>query len=99
MEWLKARRFRPRLEAGYLLRLLQRGDSLSLPHSRPMPVIGPRCHELRIADSDKTWRIMYRVDPDAIVIAEVFQKKTRTTPKAVIDTCKARFRMYDDASQ
>ena len=32
-----------RLEAGNVLRLLQQGESLGLPHSRPMPVIGPRC--------------------------------------------------------
>ena len=88
-----------RLEAGYLLRLLQRGDKLSMPHSRPMPSIGLRCHELRITDGDKIWRIVYRTDVDAIVIGEVFQKKTATTPKKIFDVCKARFRMYDDASR
>jgi len=39
-----------RLETGYLLRRLQQGDSLGLPHSRPMPGVGPRCHELRVRD-------------------------------------------------
>src|SRR5208337_4008154 len=34
-----------RLEAGYLLRLLQQGESLGLPRSRPMPSIGPGCLE------------------------------------------------------
>ncbi len=47
-----------------------------MPHSRPMPSIGPRCHELRIQDQSKTWRIVYRRDSDAIVIAEVFAKTT-----------------------
>lgn len=88
-----------RLEAGYLLRLLQRGDLLSMPHSRPMPSIGPHCHELRITDKGKIWRIMYRIDTDAIVIADVFCKKTATTPKTVIGICKSRFRMYDDAQE
>ena len=88
-----------RLEAGYMLRLLQRGELLSMTHSRPMPSIGPHCHELRIADSDKIWRIVYRIDVDAIVIAEVFQKKTAAKPKPVIDICKFRFGMYDDASK
>ena len=60
-----------------------------------MPDIGTRCHELRIPDEDKTWRIVYRIDPDAIVIAEVFEKKTRTTPRRVIDTCRRRLREYD----
>jgi phage-related protein len=62
-----------------------------------MPSIGPRCHELRINDADATWRIIYRIDADAIIIGEVFSKKTGKTPKAVIDTCKRRFRDYDDA--
>jgi phage-related protein len=65
-----------RLETGFMLRKLQRGHSLEMPHSRPMPAIGERCHELRIMDIDTTWRIIYRVDSDAIVIADVFSKKT-----------------------
>jgi phage-related protein len=85
-----------RVEAGFLLRKLQEGEALSLPHSRPMPSIGPRCHELRINDRNATWRIVYRVDPDAIVILEVFKKTTAKTPVPVIDTCKRRLRMYDD---
>jgi phage-related protein len=66
-----------------------------LPHSRPIPAIGPRCHELRIQDRAVTWRIVYRLDPDAVVIAEVFSKKTRTTPGAVIQNCRRRLRTYD----
>ena len=86
-----------RLEAGYLLRCLQRGDSLRMPHSRRMPSIGPRCHELRINDERQTWRLIYRVDEDAIVIAEVFSKKTAATPRQILDVCKKRLREYDDA--
>ncbi len=88
-----------RMEAGFFLRQLQAGEKLGLPHSRPMPVIGRRCHELRIVDEDATWRIVYRTDDDAIVIAEVFAKKTRTTSKGVIDICKRRLKEYDDASR
>lgn len=84
-----------RVEAGFLLRRLQRGESLGLPHSRPMPSIGPRCHELRIKDRSGTWRIVYRVDEDAIVIVEVFGKKTRSTPQQVIDNAKRRLAAYD----
>ena len=84
-----------RIEAGYLLRLLQSGVALSLPHSRPMPSLGARCHELRVNDQDGTWRIMYRLDPDAILILEVFQKKTGRTPKSVLETCRRRASQYD----
>jgi phage-related protein len=84
-----------RLEAGFLLRKLQRGDTLPMPHARPMPSIGPRCYELRVNDENKTWRIIYRIDPDAIVLCEVFEKKTPRTPKSVIDVCQQRLRRYD----
>ncbi len=85
-----------RLQAGFLLRLLQQGEMVAMPHSRPMPSIGKRCHELRIPDGNVSWRIIYRIDTDAIVIAEVFRKKTGKTPKNVIETCKARLREYGD---
>ncbi|MDH5668206.1 MAG: type II toxin-antitoxin system RelE/ParE family toxin [Nitrospira sp.] len=88
-----------RLEAGYLLRLLQEGASLGLPPSRPMPVIGARCHELRINDTSGTFRIMYRVDADAILILEVVKKKTEQTPQSVIETCRRRLRDYDRAME
>ncbi|MEQ8314636.1 MAG: type II toxin-antitoxin system RelE/ParE family toxin [Gammaproteobacteria bacterium] len=87
-----------RVEAGYLLRVLQSGELVSMPRSRPMPSIGRKCHELRITDENKIWRIVYRIDADAIVIAEVFEKKTTKTPKYVIDNCKKRLRNYDDES-
>lgn len=87
--------FAARREAGLLLRQLQRGEKLSMPQSRPMPRIGRRCHELRIPDEDKTWRIVYRIDDDAIVIWEIFAKKARATPLYVINICKKRIRDYD----
>jgi len=59
-----------------------------------MPVIGARCHELRIDDGDVTFRIVYHVDSEAIVILEVFQKRNRTTPKRVIDVARNRLRAY-----
>jgi len=87
-----------RIEAGILLRSLQRGELLSMPHSRPMPGIGKRCHELRIPDVHGTWRIIYRIDPDAIIIVEVFEKKTQKTPKQVIANAKRRLRLYDETT-
>jgi len=86
-----------RIEAGYLLRELQRGKSLTMPYSRPLPGIGRRCHELRIVDQGVTWRIIYRADPDAVVIADLFAKKTPRTPKVVLDKCRKRLKDYDDA--
>ena len=87
-----------RRTAGFLLRLVQAGATLSMPHSRPMPAIAPRCHELRIRDGRLTWRIIYRVDQDAIVIGDVFAKKTPKTPPHVIQSCRRRFELYDSSA-
>jgi len=86
-----------RIEAGFLLRKLQKGEMLSLPQSRPMPSIGFRCHELRINDENTTWRIVYRIDFDAVIILDVFEKKTQRTPKQVIETCQHRLTTYDSS--
>jgi len=84
-----------RIEAGYLLGLVQEGVKLEMPQSRPMPQIGPRCHELRVRDENTNWRIIYRVDDRAILVVEIFKKKSGATPKRVIDVCKRRLRTYD----
>lgn len=82
------------LETGFLLRRLQQGDILGLPHVRPMPVIAAYCYELRVRDESRNWRIVYRIEPDAIVILDVFEKKTRATPPQVIQTCRRRLQEY-----
>lgn len=84
-----------RIEAGILLRLLQRGELIEMPRSRPMPAIGSRCHELRITDANVSWRVVYRVDAEAIVLLEVFAKKTSKTPNRIINLCRKRIREYD----
>ncbi|NKB32606.1 MAG: type II toxin-antitoxin system RelE/ParE family toxin [Pseudomonadales bacterium] len=88
-----------RIEAGYLLRAVQAGQMISMPHSRPMPSIGSKCHELRITDKEKIWRIVYRIDKDAVVIADVFEKKTTKTPQFVIEKSKKRLSRYDNESE
>ena len=83
-----------RIEAGTLLRRLQRGEKLGMPQSRPFPAVGPGCHELRVPDEKVSWRILYHVAPDAVVVLDVFQKKTRTTPKRVIEAARRRLQAY-----
>ena len=87
-----------RVEAGYLLRLLQQGRTLGMPHSRFMPSIAKHVSELHVQDAHATWRIVYRADADAVVILEVFSKKTRATPLTVIRTCQRRLAAYDALS-
>lgn len=88
-----------RIESGCLLGRLQRGEVLAMPHSRPLPIIGKRCHELRIKDETTDWRIVYRTDPDAVLVANVVAKKTRETPQTVIVNCQKRLREYDAAAR
>jgi phage-related protein len=89
-----------RRQAGWLLRRLQKGETLSMPRSRPMPSIGPRCHELRIEDAatGKAWRILYRVDEDAIVITDSFAKKSQATPKSAIARAGRRLKLYEQCA-
>ncbi|MDB5351859.1 MAG: transposase [Planctomycetota bacterium] len=42
------------------------------------------------------WRIFYRIDHNAILVAGVFARTTQKTPRSEIDTCMARLKRYDD---
>ena len=77
-----------------MLQRLQRGESLGLPHARPMPDLGAASHELRIVDRSVTWRIMHHLATDAIVILDVFPKKTAATPRSIIAECRKRLAEY-----
>ena len=84
-----------RQEAGMLLRLLQEGERLGMPQAEPLPDVGARCGALRVRDAEHNWRIMYRIDSDAILVVEVYPKKTRKIPDEVIVRCKQRVKQYD----
>jgi phage-related protein len=84
-----------RNEAGKMLRFVQEGKPLSLPYSRPLPSVGPRCHELRVRDENVTWRILYRVDPDVVLVCAIFAKKSRSLPAHVVTACRQRFAAHD----
>ena len=86
-----------RQEAGMLLRLLQEAERLGMPQAEPLPDVGPRCGALRVRDAEHNWRIMYRIDSDAVLVVEVYPKKTRKIPDGVIERCKRRLKQYDAA--
>lgn len=86
-----------RLAVGRLLGRLQDGESLGLPASRPMPTVGPGCHELRVSDGEHDWRVVYYVDAVEVVVLDVFAKTTPKTPKRVIEACGRRLRLYRQA--
>lgn len=77
-----------------LLGRLQRGDVPGFPHARPMSIIGPRCLELRVKDQHVDWRIMVHLAPDAVVILDVFAKKSARTPHTVISACRRRLAAF-----
>lgn len=62
-----------------------------------MTAVGRQCHELRINDQDQTWRIVYFIAADAIVILEVFNKKTQATTAQIIEICRKRLSAYQRA--
>ena len=86
-----------RREAGDLLRQLQDGVSLGLPHSRPLPTVGPQCHELRVKDSRHHWRIVYRLDCDAVLVASIFAKKGKAMQNREFRAAAIRSAAYDKA--
>lgn len=40
---------------------------------------------------------MYRADPDAVLVLEVYSKKTRKIPDEIVECCKKRLKQYDTA--
>jgi phage-related protein len=68
-----------------------------MPQAERLPDVGARCGALRIRDAEHNWRIMYRIDVDALLILDVYPKKTRKIPDEVIERCRQRIRQYDEA--
>ncbi len=81
-----------------LLRRLQMGELLDRPDAHPMQnSIGKDCYELIFRDSNSSWRIIYRIDPDLILLLDMFQKTTQKTPKVVIKRCRGRLLTFDES--
>jgi phage-related protein len=60
-----------------------------------MPSVGSRCHELRVGDDGRQWRLLYRIDADAILVIDVFRKTTQKTPARSIERGRNRLQAYD----
>jgi phage-related protein len=80
-----------RRDFGRLLRHLQHGRSLGMPHSRPMPIVALGVEELRVKDSSGQHRaFVVRKTPRGILVLHIFAKKTRETPRAEIELARQR---------
>ncbi len=87
------RRFpeKARRTAGFELHRVQTGKQ---PRDfRAMPDVGRGVYEIRIREEDHAHRVFYvaRFD-DAIYVLHAFEKKTRRTPRADLETARRRYR-------
>jgi len=85
-----------RRQMGFLLRLLQQGGTVGMPHAKAMTMIGSQCVELRVKDKGQAWRLICSLEEDAVVVLDVFSKKTQQTPKAILRQCKRRLALYHE---
>lgn len=82
-----------RIDAGWQLELLQRGED---PQDwKPMATIGPGVLEIRIRDVSGAYCIIYlAVLEDRVVVIHAFQKKTAQTAKKDLDLAVERLRRW-----
>jgi len=67
-------------EIGALLMLIQSGEMLGEPQSKPMKSIHKNAYELRIKDRKGNYRVIYILSlEDEILIPHAFTKKTQKT--------------------
>ncbi len=72
---------------------LQRGINLKMPLSKPMSIIAKGAYELRISESDGTYRVFYYAKSSySILIFHAFKKKTEKTPLLMITLAQKRLR-------
>jgi len=82
-----------RCEIGEALLKLQYGVKLGPPLSRPMPVVTPGVHELRIGDRGGTYRVFYYVkSTQGILVFHAFKKKSQQTPLREIAVARKRLK-------
>ena len=75
-----------KIEIGTLLMILQSGEILGEPQSRPMKSIHAKAHELRVKDKKGAYRVIYILSiKDKILIPHAFNKKTQKTPQKEIE--------------
>ncbi len=82
-----------RRELGKAIFDLQRGESLAMPLSRPMPSVAAGVAELRIRDRSGIYRAFYyTASVRGILVFHAFVKKRRETPKQELDTARKRLK-------
>ena len=78
---------------GQAILVLQKGEKLSMPLSRPMKSIAPGVEEIRSKDLSGIYRTFYLARmKDRIIVFHAFIKKTQKTPKKEIKIAKKRLK-------
>jgi phage-related protein len=82
-----------KIEIGTLLMVLQSGEVLGEPQSKPMKSIHAKAHELRVKDKKGTYRVIYVLSiKDQILIPHAFTKKTQKTSHKEIELAIQRLK-------
>jgi phage-related protein len=91
LEFIRTQSPTIRRQIGEALRDLQRGVSLGMPLSRPMAVIAPGVHELRVRGEDATVRVFYYLGKsEAILVFHALNKKSQKTQRHEINLARQR---------
>jgi phage-related protein len=82
-----------RIDAGWQLKLVQRGED---PDDwKPMQSVGPGVREIRIREASGAFRIIYlAVIEDRVLVLHAFQKKTQATAKKDLDLAAQRLKRW-----
>lgn len=82
-----------RVEAGWQLELVQRGDD---PDDwKPMKTVGAGVREIRIREASGAFRIIYLATlKDRVLVLHAFQKKTQATSKQDLDLATQRLKRW-----
>jgi phage-related protein len=82
-----------RIEAGWQLELVQRGDD---PDDwKPMQSVGPGVKEIRIREAPGAFRILYLAAlEDRVLVLHAFQKKTQATSRKDLDLATQRLKRW-----
>ena len=82
-----------RVEAGYQLDRVQRGD---VPFDwKPMKTVGPGVRELRVRDTTGAFRVIYLATvADRVLVLHAFEKRTQQTPQRDIELASERLKKW-----
>ena len=77
---------------------LQRGFTLGMPLSRPMPTVAQGVQELRLHHESGQYRVfVYPKAAEGVLVLRAFKKKSAQTPQSELSITRRRLRELTDA--